>query len=387
MRILPSIFFILVLSYSPANAQSPVRIPRVAPEKVGLNAKRLARIDTVVAEAIRNGDLPGAVVLVLRRGKIAMEKAYGQRSVEPERHKMTVDTIFDLASLTKPIVTATCLMLLLEEGKIRLSDPVSRYLPGFNDDKQKAITIRHLLLHTSGLIPDNSIRDYQMGIEVAWQKLSEQKPIAEPGQKFQYSDVGFLLLVKIVENVSGESLDTFAHKRIFSPLQMQDTGYNPPEKLWPRIAPTEKRQGKWLTGKVHDPRAWALGGVAGHAGLFSSAQDLALFCQMLLNRGQFAGTRILSPVTVRVLTEGHEVPGGKRSLGWDVDTGYSSNRGELFGKTGFGHTGFTGTSIWIDPETETAVLFLSNRVHPNGRGNVIRLRNQIASIVAGSIEE
>jgi CubicO group peptidase (beta-lactamase class C family) len=380
LRFVAFAFFLLPAA---ALAQAPA-LPRAAAAEVGMSAARLAGIDRVVNEAIERKQMPGAVVLVLRHGKIVFHKAYGQRG--PKGHMMTEDTVFDLASLTKPVVTATCIMLLLEQGRLRLGDAVSLHVPGFNDDKQRKITIRHLLLHTSGLIPDNALKDYQEGKVKAWQNILRLQPLAEPGETFRYSDMNFILLGKIVENISGDTLDGFAHKNIFEPLGMKDTGYQPGAKLAERAAPTEKRNGKWLQGEVHDPRAHLLGGVAGHAGLFSSAGDLALFCQMLLDGGKLRDQRFLSPLAVRLLTKAQPVPGGLRALGWDVDTSFSSNRGELFGTEGFGHTGFTGTSLWLDPPSGTAVIFLSNRVHPDGKGNVTRVRNQVATIVAGSIE-
>jgi CubicO group peptidase (beta-lactamase class C family) len=374
--------FFLVPSFVAAQS---VIFPRAAPAEADMSAAKLAGIDRVIHEAIERKQLPGAVVLVLRRGKIVFHKAYGQREHGPKGHMMTEDTVFDLASLTKPVVTATCIMLLLEQGLLRLGDPVSQHVPEFND-KQRKITIRHLLLHTSGLIADNSLKDYQEGKEKAWQNILRLQPVVEPGEKFRYSDMNFILLGKVVENVSGETLDVFARKNIFTPLGMKDTTYNPGAELAARAAPTEKKQGKWLQGEVHDPRANLLGGVAGHAGLFSSAGDLAVFCQMLLDGGKFGDKRILGAETVRLLTKAQPVPGGLRTPGWDVDTSYSANRGELFGTEGFGHTGFTGTSLWLDPPSGTAVIFLSNRVHPDGKGNVTRLRNQVATIVAASIE-
>lgn len=364
----------------------PHELPSAAPAAVGMSADILARIDEAVQQGIQKGQLPGAVVLVLRQGKVVYRKAFGLRRRSPREEQMTAETVFDLASLTKPIVTATAMLQLLEKGKLRLSDPVSRYLPGFTEERQRKITIEQLLLHTSGLIPDNALKDYQDGPGKAKQRLFALKPTVEPGSKFMYSDVGFMLLGEIVERVSGESLDAYARKHIFAPLGMSDTTYKPGPELAARTAPTEKRNGRWLQGQVHDPRAAALGGVAGHAGLFSTADDLAIFAQMLLNKGNWQGRQVLSPATVRLLTTPRDVPGGQRTLGWDANTAYSSNRGTLFPVGGFGHTGFTGTSLWIDPASQTAVIFLSHRVHPSGKGSVTRLRGQVATIVAASIK-
>jgi CubicO group peptidase (beta-lactamase class C family) len=363
----------------------PPRLPRAAPAEVGMDAHRLDRIDAVVREGIRRGQLPGAVVLVVRQGRVVFRRAYGLRSKQPTQTAMSEDTVFDLASLTKPIATATALLLLLERGQVRLGDHVAQYLPAFRRKETERITVEQLLLHTSGLIADNPVSDYQDGREKALQRLGELVPVAPPGSKFIYSDLNYILLGELVGRLAGEPLDVFARKNIFEPLGMRDTTFRPGKDLAARAAPTDRRAGAWIQGEVHDPRAHLLGGVAGHAGLFSTADDLAVYAQMLLGRGAYAGRRILSPATVRLMTTPRPVPGGLRALGWDVQTSYSANRGELFPVGGFGHTGFTGTSLWIDPSSQTAVIFLSNRVHPDGKGNVVRPRNQVATLVAASI--
>ncbi len=359
------------------------RLPQVEPAQVGL--ERLDRIDQAVQEAIDKGQLPGAVVLVLRQGKIAYRKAFGRRATEPQSEPMSVDTVFDLASLTKPIVTATCVMKLIEEGKLRLGDRVAEHLPDFGQNGKLRITVEELLLHTSGLIADNPLDDYKEGRKKALERIHQLTPVAEPGVRFTYSDVNFIVLGELVEKVSGEKLDANAQRRVFEPLGLRDTCFKPTEHLVARCAPTQKRDETWMRGSVHDPRAHFLGGVAGHAGLFSTADDLALYAQMLLNDGHLNGKRLLSPATVRLMTTPRPVPGGWRALGWDVQTSFSANRGELFPFGSYGHTGFTGTSIWIDPSSRTAVIFLSNRVHPDGKGNVTRLRGQVSTIVASSI--
>ncbi len=364
---------------------APPRLTTAPPAAVGLDAARLARIDAVVRQGIERHRLPGAVVAVVRQGKIAFHKAYGSRTLEPTATPMTTDTIFDLASLTKPIATATAIMILLEQGKLRLEDRVTQYLPEFGRNGKERVTIEQLLLHVSGLVADNSVNDYQDGRAQALERICQLKPVVPPGSKFIYSDVGFIVLGELVERISGEPLDVFARTRIFEPLGLRDTGFRPDEAHAARAAPTEQRNGHWMRGEVHDPRAYRLGGVAGHAGLFSTADDLAVYAQMVLNQGVYGGRRILSPATIRLMTTPRPVPGGLRALGWDVQTSYSSNRGELFPVGSFGHTGFTGTSIWIDPSSQTAVIFLSNRVHPRGRGNVTRVRGQVATLVAASI--
>jgi uncharacterized protein YbbC (DUF1343 family)/CubicO group peptidase (beta-lactamase class C family) len=365
-------------------------LPAAKPESVGMSSERLDRIDGAVQAALGRGDLPGAVVVIVHRGHVVLRKAYGLRSKQPENTLMGVDTLFDLASLTKPVVTATALMLLVEEGKLRLTDRVAQYLPAFRRGRKDETTIEQLLVHTGGCIADNPLADYRAGRAKALERVFDLAPVTEPGTRFLYSDVGYIILGELVERVSGMPLDQFAAKHIFAPLGMNETGFRPQGQLKLRAAPTEKRDGRWLQGEVHDPRAHLLGGVAGHAGLFATADDLAVFAQMLLNHGAYNGHRLLSPLTVRLMTTPRPVQGktapGLRALGWDVDTSYSANRGELFPRgESFGHTGFTGTSLWIDPGSQTAVVFLSNRVHPDGKGNVTRLRGQVATLAAAAL--
>ena len=347
-------------------------------------------IDVAVTAAIGRGELPGAVVLVLHKDEIVYRKAFGQRAVMPINTLMTVITVFDLASLTKPIVTATAIMLLIEEGKLNVKDKLAQHLPAFCRKETEGVTLEHLLLHTSGFIADNALSDYQDGRAKALERLFALNPVAAPGTKFTYSDVGYLLLGEVVEKVSGLALDEFARRRIFTPLGMKETGYRPQGDVKDRAAPTEQRDGRWIQGEVHDPRAHRLGGVAGHAGLFSTADDLAVFARMLLNQGKHEGRAFLKESTVRLMTAPRQVPGkkepGLRTYGWDMLTSFSSNRGEVFPKgVSFGHTGFTGTSMWLDPPSRTAVIFLSNRVHPDGKGNVTKLRGQVATIVGQSL--
>lgn len=353
-----------------------------------IDRTRLERIDTVVKQSIERNELPGAVVLILHRGEVVFRKAYGLRSKQPTEAPLTIDTVFDMASLTKPMTTATSIMLLVERGKLRLGDRVAQHIADFGKNGKDKITVEHLLLHTSGLLADNPVADYQDGRAKAFERICDLKPLAEPGERFIYSDVNFILLGEIVERLSGLPLDRFARENIFEPLGMKTTTFRPLDAGMSaeRIAPTEKKDDKWLQGTVHDPRSALLGGVAGHAGLFSTADDVAIFTRMMLAGGEYAGKRILSPLTIRRMTTPRPVPGGLRAYGWDVNTSYSANRGELFARdSGFGHTGFTGTSLWIDPETETAVVFLSSRLHPDGKGNVTRLRGQVATIAASAI--
>lgn len=352
-----------------------------------IDRERLKQIDTVTEAAIKRGDCPGAVILALHDNEIVYRKAYGNRSLRPDKVAMTVDTVFDMASLTKPIATATSVFVLVEQGKLRLSEKVAHYWPEFGANRKDAITIEQLLLHTSGLTADNAIVDYKDGKTEALKRIAALPLEAEPGARFQYSDVGYIVLGELVERASGKTLDQFAQTSVFAPLAMSDTTFRPDDKLKARCAPTAKRDNRWLVGEVHDPRSAAMGGIAGHAGLFSMADDLARYARMILNIGELDGKRILSPLGVRKMTAPVPVPSGQRARGWDIDTAYSAPRGELFPRgDGFGHTGFTGTSIWIDPPSKTAIIILTNRVHISEKVNVVSLRRDVANIVAGAVQ-
>ncbi|MDQ6893693.1 MAG: DUF1343 domain-containing protein [Acidobacteriota bacterium] len=355
---------------------------------------RLSKIDAAVAEAIAGGDLPGAVVLVGRGDRTLYRKAYGNRAMRPSAEKMTADTIFDVASLTKVVATAPSILILAEDGKIRLADPVTRYIPDFaaGGGERGKITIEQLLTHRAGLLPDDPIELYTGSPDEIFARKYRLPLASRPGTEFVYSDVGFEILGEIVRRVSGEPLDRFAQERIFRPLGMRETAFRPPGSTpsgkLSRFAPTEQREGRWMRGEVHDPRAYALGGVAGHAGLFSTADDLAKFCRMILGGGALGGARVLSPLGVDALTRPRfSGDGNVRALGFDMATGFSSPRGDLFPLGSFGHTGFTGTSLWIDPSSRTFVILLSNRVHPEGGGDVVRLRAVVANVVAASVPE
>ena len=366
-------------------AEPPSKLPVVAAEAAGMIPERLAAIDRIVEEGLERKRMPGAVVVVGHRGKIVHRKAYGFREIEPRRLPMTVDTVFDLASLTKPIATATSVMTLIEKGQIKLHEPVASYLPLFGRNGKEQITVYHLLTHQGGLIPDNSIRDYEAGPAKAWEYIYALKPVASPGERFIYSDVGFIVLGKLVEEVTGKTLHAYSQGTIFEPLGMSETGYLPREELRRRAATTQERDGHPMRGEVHDPRAFLLEGVAGHAGLFSTAADLAVYAQMMVQRGEYENVKILQPQTALMMTRAYKVPGGLRGLGWDKKSSYSSNRGDLLSDAAFGHGGFTGTAIWIDPAQELFVIFLSNRVHPDGRGSVNALAGRIATVAAAAV--
>lgn len=376
-----------VALHSGTTAAAPPKLSAARPESIGMDAGRLARIDAVVQEGLNRRRMPGCVVLVGYRGRIAYRKAYGFRRLVPRKEAMTVDTVFDLASLTKPIATATSVMALVEQGKVKLSDPVAKYVPEFAANGKEKITVLHLLTHQGGLIPDNSIRDYQNGREQAMTLTLATKPHAAPGQRFMYSDVGFIVLAEMVRRVTGKNIHQFSQANHFQPLGMTETGYLPAAALQKRAATTQQREGRWMKGEVHDPRAYRLGGIAGHAGLFSTASDLAVYAQMMLGGGSYRGVRVLRPETVELMTRPVKVPRGYRALGWDSRSPYSSNRGDLMTNRAFGHGGFTGTAIWIDPGLDLFVIFLSNRVHPDGKGSVNALAGRIGTIAAAAIRK
>lgn len=354
----------------------------------------LSRLDAVIEEAIAKGELPGAVVLVGRGDRTLYRKAYGNRALRPAPEKMTADTIFDVASLTKVVATAPSILMLAEEGKLRLADPVVRYIPDFaaGGGERAKVTIEQLMTHRAGLPPDDPLDLYTGTPAEIFARKYRQPLASRPGTEFVYSDVGYEVLGEIVRVVSGKPLDRFAEERIFRPLGMRETGFRPagsaPAGGVSRIAPTEQREGRWMRGEVHDPRAYAVGGVAGHAGLFSTADDLAKFCRMILGGGVLGNARVLSPLGVDALTRPRFYGDGSvRSVGFDVATGFSSPRGDLFPPGSFGHTGFTGTSLWIDPSSRTFVVLLSNRVHPEGHGDVVRLRAVVANVVAAAVPQ
>lgn len=383
------IFSLLALGVAAAEPADG-RLPQGTPADAGLSAEKLERMDAIVQEGLEQKKMPGCVLLVGRRDKIALLKAYGNKRLEPTVEAMTTDTVFDLASLTKPIATATSVMILLEQGKLKLDASVATYLPEFAVGGKEQVTVRQVLIHVSGLIPDNSIKDYDDGPEKAIQRIFALKPQTPPGERFAYSDMNFVVLGELVRKLSGQTVHEFSRDHTFQPLGMSETTFLPGEGLKQRAAPTEKREGKWMQGEVHDPRAFKLGGVAGHAGLFSTAEDLAIYASMMLGRGERGGKRILTEETWKLMTAPNKVParrtGGKeyegfRGLGWDMQTGYSNNRGETFSPASFGHGGFTGTAIWIDPDKDLFLIFLSNRVHPEGKGSVNGLIGKLGTIV------
>jgi uncharacterized protein YbbC (DUF1343 family)/CubicO group peptidase (beta-lactamase class C family) len=345
-------------------------------------------LDAVIDKAVHDGLIPGAVLVAGRDGKILHRKAYGQRALVPSRELMTVDTIFDAASLTKVIATTSSVMKLFEEGKLRIADPVTTYLPEFQGGHSD-ITIRDLMTHFSGLRPDLDLTPEWSGYETGIHRALIDKPAGPPSLRFVYSDINFELMGEIVRRLSGKPLNEYAREKIFQPLSMIDSMFNPPASLRARIAPTEldPATGAPFRGVVHDPTSRYMGGVAGHAGLFTTATDLSKFAEMMLNGGERNGVRIFSPLTIRKFTSPETPPDQPvlRGLGWDIDSSYSSNRGELYPIGSYGHTGFTGTSVWIDPSTKSYVILLTNSVHPARGKNLGPLRGRVATIFAAAI--
>jgi CubicO group peptidase (beta-lactamase class C family) len=371
------VIFLLLLGLAFGCATAPQTVFR--PEK-------LAAMDAAITNAIANQQCPGGVLWLEHNGT-AYHKAFGSRALVPAREPMTEDTIFDAASLTKVIATTPAVLLLIERGQVKLDAPVQTYMPEFTGDGKALVTVRELMTHTSGLPPDIETKTDWHGQAEAIKKACAEKLQTKPGTVFKYSDINFFLLGEIVQRVSRTPLEVFARREIFTPLKMTDTGFLPPtEKLF-RIAPTEVVTGKPWRGIVHDPTARHMGGVAGHAGLFTTAPDLARYARMLLNQGKLDGVRFFKPETVQLMTSVQTPPeiSAKRGLGWDIDTAFSGPRGDLFPLGSYGHTGWTGGSLWLDPASETFVIFLSNRNHPTEAGNVISLRHTLGTLAAEAV--
>jgi uncharacterized protein YbbC (DUF1343 family)/CubicO group peptidase (beta-lactamase class C family) len=352
----------------------------------GFKPEKLAEMDAAITSAIAEHKLPGGVLWLERQGQV-YHRAYGNRALEPAIEPMTEDTIFDFASLTKVVATTPAMMLLIERGQVKVDEPAHSYLPEFTGAGRENITIRHLMTHTSGL-PASFTRGASDGYEGAIRTACSEKPTAPPGTIFRYSDVNFILLGEIVHRVARTPLEQFVAREIYQPLKMTETGYLPARAKQPRIAPTQQTGSQMLRGRVHDPKARAMGGVAGHAGVFSTAADLARYARMMLNKGELDGARLFKPETVELMTsvQSPEKAPARRGLGWDIDSGYSRPRGKLFPLGSYGHTGFTGTSIWIDPFSQTFWIFLSNRVHPDGQGNILPLQAALANLAAEAVE-
>lgn len=370
------IFPAIVLSFSAPHLPAHVFHP-----------DKLAAIDDAIENAISQNKCPGGV-LWLEHDGVAYHKAYGHRALVPNTEPMTEDTLFDLASLTKVIATTPAIMLLIERGQVKLDAPVFAYIPRFTGQDRERVTVRELLTHTSGLPPDLETNNWH-GRATAIRMACAEKLAAPPGTAYIYSDINFILLGEIVRRVTKTPLQDFVQREIFGPLKMTDTSFLPPKSKLPRIAPTEVINGQPLCGIVDDPTARRMGGVAGDAGLFSTASDLARFARMMLNQGELDGVQIFKPETVKLMTT-PQAPSGinvLHGLGWDINSPYAGPRGNLFPIGSYGHTGWTGTSIWIDPASKTFVIFLSNRNHPTDAGNVIALRRELGTLAAQAISD
>jgi len=368
-------FFLIVMMSFSAQARA---------EAVG-SASYAGRIDTAIKSAIERGDIPGAVVLLGKGDAVIYRKAYGHRALRPKALPMTVDTIFDMASLTKPVATATSVMILADRGLIDLHQPVAKYLPEFGQNGKEGITIEQLLLHRGGLIPDNPLSDYADGPWQSMLNIFALRPQWRPGTVYKYTNVGYMVLGELVRRVDGRAVNLFARDETFGPLGMYDSTFNPPAAWKERCAATARRDGRWMVGEVHDPRAFALGGVAGHAGLFSTAKDLSRYCRMILHGGELEGVRILSESMVRRMTEKHCLPDGTGCRSYLFTFGgesYAPRGGRFERGATFGHTGFTGTMFWIDLVHEVYVILLTNRVHPDNQGRTSQVRNEVSTTAA-----
>ncbi|MGQ9619023.1 MAG: glycoside hydrolase family 3 N-terminal domain-containing protein [Candidatus Aminicenantia bacterium] len=322
-------------------------------------------VSRIINDSIKDGAFPGGAIAIGKGGKLIMLKGFGKLSYEKNSSEVNPETIYDLASLTKVVVTTTACMKLYEKGELKLNSKVSSYIPEFGKKGKENITVWHLLTHSSGLPAYRRYFLETKGKENILKRICDEELEYEPGTKSVYSDLGFILLGVIVEKVSGENLENYIKKVLFEPLGMKNTMFNPPDRLKARIAPTEDDpwRKRIVKGEVHDENAYAMGGVSGHAGLFSTTEDLAKFCQLLLNGGIYGGKRILKRSTIEYFTRKAEILESTRALGWDTPSKEGSTAGKFVSTKAFGHTGFTGTSIWIDPEKEIFVVLLTNRVH------------------------
>ncbi len=352
-----------------------------------LDEAKVGEIRAAVERAMAKGDCPGAVIH-LERGEEKVTLVMGNAAVVPERRAMLEDAVFDAASLTKVMATTPCVMKLVEEGRVELEVPVERYLPEFCGHGRERITVRHLLTHTSGLPAGVPKEPAWSGYQAGVRRALDCVPDTGVDAVFRYSDVNFILLGELVARVAGKPLDQCAAEWIFAPLKMSATGYRPAERLLPRVVPTDRDEGgTMLHGVVHDPTARRMGGVAGHAGLFINAADAARFARMLLNGGELDGVRVLKAETVRLMTS-VQTPAAlweRRGLGWDIDTRYSRPRGKVFPPGGYGHTGWTGTALWVDPASRAFFVMLSSRLHPDGVGNVRDLYEEVGTLVAEAV--
>lgn len=369
-----SIVLFLLLA---AACRSATLAPAAIPETT------ISRLDEAVERAMAQGRIVGGVLHV-EHGDATYRKVYGQRATTPEREEMTVDTIFDVASITKSMAATPAIMLLVQRGEVDLDAPVKRYVPEFEGGWRDEITVRHLLTHFSGLRPDLDLDEPWSGYDTAMELTMIEEPVHRPGSAFLYSDINFLLVSEIVHQVSGMPFDAFVESQVYGPLGMHESEFTPDESKRPRIAPTQiVPDAGLLRGVVHDPTSRRMAGVAGHAGLFTTIDDVVRYVHMLQNGGVLDGVRVFEPETVRLMTTPQSPAGApvRRTLGWDYDSNFSRPRGN-FPAGSFGHTGWTGSFVWIDPDSDTFFVFMSNRVHPDGRGSVLALQRELGTIVS-----
>ncbi len=354
---------------------------------VGAAQSDFIAVDEAASDAVISGEIPGVVVLVGLGDEVLLHRAYGWRRLVPEPAPMTPDTIFDIASLTKPFGTTLAVMSLVERGAIQLDAPLGRYLREFRSRPFDGVTIRRILTHSAGLLAIPPASAVAPGFPAAARALAKIPLDYPPGTGFQYSDAGFILLGEVVRRVSGEPLDRYLDRVFFRPLGLRDTSFRPREAVRSRVAPTEYYNGHLLQGEPHDARARLLGGVAGHAGIFSTAADLARICRMLLNEGTLGGHRYLKPETIALMWESDPDGRTTRTLGWDLSSPFSRTLAPFFPMGSVGHTGFTGTSVWIDPASHAYMIVLTNRVHPTGGGaaGIRDLRVRIAAAVGAAL--
>jgi beta-N-acetylhexosaminidase len=391
MKTMKSLFVIVtafVLSACAGSSEGHRSFRSGTPESVGFDSQKLTKIDSIITAAIKDSAFPGVQVCVVKDGLVAFNKSFGRLTYEPRAQVTSLQTMFDIASLTKLIATTTAVMKLYDDRKISLDDKVSKFIPQFAVGKKAEITIKHLLTHSSGLPPFRQLWKFVPDAKYAVDSVYATALVANPGDTTIYSDLGFITLGKIVVQASGKPLDVFVKEEFYAPLGMTRTMFTPPADLWNEVAPTEYDslwRKKLIQGVVHDENADFLGGVSGHAGLFSTAYDLAALMQMLMNGGEYGGKRYLQPSTVAVFTK-RQSEKSTRALGWDTRAASGSSGGNLFSPNSFGHTGFTGTSIWADPERHLFLILLTNRVHPT-RANtkIYKVRPAVADAVIEAI--
>jgi len=356
---------------------------------VPTHGDKFADIDSVIVRAIEDSAFPGAVVLVLQDGDVIYEKGFGHFTYDESSSKVCTTTIYDLASLTKVIATTTAAMICTDRNLFQLDDPVYKHIPEFSENGKEAITIKNLLLHNSGLPAWKKFYNKNLDADSIIKNIYSTKPEYPAGTKTVYSDLGIIVLGKLIETVTEKKLDQFCNEKIFIPLKMNNTYYNPPDSVKYNIPPTEidkHWRKKLVQGEVHDETSLLLGGVAGHAGLFSTAEDLSKLCRLMLNEGKYNGQQFIKPETVKLFTRKYS-PKSTRALGWDTKSATRSSAGNKFSKTSFGHTGFTGTSIWIDPERKLFVVFLTNRIYPSRENKkIINVRPKLHNAVINAID-